>query len=71
MSKHHHHPHEGHHSGEPGASRKPMHHDWRFYVAGFFLFLALLAFILSGNLRWRPAPPPLPASTGPTPTAPK
>jgi hypothetical protein len=66
MSKHHHHPHEGHHSGTPGASRKPMHHDWRFYVAGLFLFLALLAFIFSGNLRWRPAPPPVPGPANTT-----
>ena len=66
MSKHHHDPHEGHHSGEPNASRRPLHHDWRFYVAGLFLFIALLAFIFSENLAWRPAPTPVPA---PTPTA--
>jgi hypothetical protein len=49
VGKHHHHPHEGHRSGtSPGG--KPMHHDWRFYVAGFFILLALLAFIFSGNL---------------------
>jgi hypothetical protein len=71
MSKHHHHPHEDHHSGEPGASRKPLHHDWRFYVAGFFLFLALLAFIFSGNLRWRLAPASTPASAPTNAATPK
>ena len=39
-----------------------MHHDWRFYAAGFFILIALLAFIFSGNLAWRPAPAPIPAS---------
>ena len=63
MGKHHHHPHEGHRSGEPGGG-KPLHHDWRFYAAGLMIFLALLAFIFSGNLAWRPAaaPPPGPAA---------
>jgi uncharacterized integral membrane protein len=65
MSKHHHHPNEGHRSGEPAASRKPLHHDWRFYVAGFFLLIALLAFIFSGNLAWVPAPGPAPGAAAP------
>jgi hypothetical protein len=60
MSKHHHHPHEGHHSGAANASRKPLHHDWRFYAAGLLILIALLAFIFSGNLAWGPQPPPLP-----------
>jgi hypothetical protein len=59
MGKHHHNPHEGHRSGVPSGG-KPLHHDWRFYAAGFFILIALLAFIFSGNLAWRPAPSPTP-----------
>jgi len=64
MSKHHHHPHEGHGAGEP--ARRPLHHTWFFWVAGFFILLALISFVLSGNLAWRPSatPPPTAASTG-------
>jgi hypothetical protein len=66
VGKHHHHPHEGHRSGTSPGGNKPMHHDWRFYAAGFFILLALLAFIFSGNLAWRPAgaPSPAPPLTG-------
>jgi hypothetical protein len=62
MSKHHHHPHEGHGAGTP--SKKPLRHNWFFWVAGFFLLLALLGFILSGNLAFTPAParPVVPAN---------
>jgi hypothetical protein len=59
MGKHHHNPHEGHRSGVPSGG-KPLHHDWRFYAAGIFILIALLAFIFSGNLAWRPAPSPAP-----------
>jgi len=65
MSKHHHHPHEGHGDG----GRPPqghLHHNWFFYVAGFFILLALISFVLSGNLAWRPAPPPPTAPSGDT-----
>jgi uncharacterized integral membrane protein len=57
MSKHHHHPHEGHGAGNPpGTGRKHLRHTWFFYVAGFFLLLALLGFILSNNLSSVPGP---------------
>jgi len=63
MSKHHHHPHEGHSSGDgPGSGRKPLHHTVFFWVAGFFILIALLAFIFSGNLALRPAVPPIPSA---------
>jgi hypothetical protein len=53
MSKHHHHPNEGHGSGNPpGGVRGHLHHNWFFYASGIFILLALLAFILSGNLAW-------------------
>jgi hypothetical protein len=66
MSKHHHHPHEGHGSGAaPGSGRKPLHHNVFFWVAGFFILIALLAFIFSGNLALQPAlstPQPTPSA---------
>jgi hypothetical protein len=60
MSHHHHHPGEGHGPGNP-PNRGHLRHNWFFYVAGFFLLLALVSFVLSGNLAWRPALPPSPA----------
>ena len=55
MSKHHHHPHEGHGSGNPaGTGRKHLRHNWFFYLAGLFILVALIAFVLSGNLLWQP-----------------
>jgi hypothetical protein len=47
MGKHHHHPDEGHSAGAPpGTGRRRWHHSPFFWVAGFFLFLALTLFIL-------------------------
>jgi len=61
MSKHHHHPDEGH--GDGGSSRpvrNHLHHNWFFYISGLFILIALLAFVFSGNLSWQfsAAPPP-------------
>jgi len=66
MSKHHHHPGEGHGSGEPSRpAGNHLHHNWFFYVSGVFILLALLGFIFSGNLAWQfsaaPTTPPLSA----------
>ncbi len=67
MSKHHHHPHEGHSAGNPpGTGDKPLRHNWFFYVAGFFLLLALIGFILSNNLSMQPT---LPAQVPATPSS--
>jgi hypothetical protein len=54
MSKHHHHPHEGHSAGTPNASKRPLHHTVFFYVAGLFLLVALLCFIFEGSFLGRP-----------------
>ena len=63
MSKHHHHPHEGHSAGNPpGSGDKPLRHNWFFYVAGFFLMLALIGFILSNNFHYQPDVRPAPAA---------
>jgi hypothetical protein len=67
MSKHHHHPGEGHLSGKPARPvRDHLHHNWFFYVSGIFIFIALLAFIASGNLAWQfsAIPPSQPALHG-------
>jgi len=54
MSKHHHHPNEGHGDGQPASPlRSHLHHNWFFYVSGIFILIALLAFIVSGNLSWQ------------------
>jgi hypothetical protein len=46
MSKHHHHPDKGPSGGEaPGTRRKPLQHSPLFGVAGFFILVALIAFI--------------------------
>jgi hypothetical protein len=64
MSKHHHHPNEGHRGGQPAHSvRNHLHHTWFFYVSGIFILVALIAFVLSGNLSWQ-------FSATPTPQAP-
>ena len=67
MSKHHHHPNEGHGDGDPpGSARKPLHHNWFFWVAGLFILVALISFILEGGgLRpGAPPPQPTPSSSG-------
>ena len=50
MSKHHHHPHEGHSSGNPPGTGRQRHHAF-FYVAGVCLVIALLCFIVWGAFR--------------------
>jgi hypothetical protein len=65
MSKHHHHPDEGHSAGNP--PRNHFRHNWFFYVSGVFILIALLAFIVSGNLSWNfnaGAPPQKPIVGG-------
>jgi hypothetical protein len=60
MSRHHHHPHEGHLGGNPPGQKK-LRHDWRFYAAGLCILIALLVYLLSGDLAFTPrvtAPPP-------------
>ncbi len=67
VSKHHHHPHEGHGSGDPpGSGRKPLHHHALFWVAGFFILLALVCFIMEGvpSVRSSAMQPPMTAPVG-------
>lgn len=56
--KHNHHQHGGqdregvHHSHSPYWKR--VHHDWRFWVAVFLMFAAMLIYVMSDDLAWRP-----------------
>jgi hypothetical protein len=63
MSEHHHHqPHEGHSSRE---TKRPLHHNAFFWVAGFFILVALICFVLAGIPSvWQSVhtPPPAPAA---------
>ena len=60
MSKHHHHPHEGHGPGNPPRRAK---HNAFFYVAGFFILLGLICFILWGTFGRSPVvSTPMPAT---------
>lgn len=56
MSQHHHH----HNKEHPHHEAPPykIHHDWRFYAAGFLIMLALVAYLLSEDLAFRPSVPP-------------
>jgi hypothetical protein len=65
MSKHHHHPNEGHGPGNPPRSH--LHQNWFFYVSGIFILIGLLAFIVWGSQPWKysaPAPQQMPATGG-------
>jgi hypothetical protein len=64
MSKHHHHPHEGHSSGTSPAA-KTRSHGVFFYVAGVFILIALLCFIVNGATFFRSPAVPAPAVATP------
>ena len=67
MGKHHHKPHEGHSDGthvSRPADAPAKKHSLFFYVAGLFILLGLIAFILSGNLAFFPRTASPAQSTG-------
>jgi hypothetical protein len=41
-----------HHDGRPYWKR--AHHDWRFWVAVFLMFAAMMIYVMSDDLAWRP-----------------
>jgi hypothetical protein len=48
-----------HHDGHPVQDQKVSywkraHTDWRFRVAVAIMFVAILVYVLSGDLSWRP-----------------
>lgn len=61
-SKHHHHPQKGPHPKADQQHSPPYwkraHHDWRFWVAVFFIFAALAVYISSVDLSLVPRQQP-------------
>jgi hypothetical protein len=61
----HEHDHEHHHSH--ARRGKPVHHSWIFWVAVFLMLLAMIIYLMTGDLFWglrrHPKQPPPPAST--------
>jgi hypothetical protein len=63
MSKHHHHPHEGHSSGNPPGTGRQRQGPF-FYLAGLFILVALICFIVLGSFAGsRSIAPPVTAAT--------
>ena len=68
MSEHHHHDHRqteppltGVHHHVPYWKR--AHTDWRFWIGVVLMFAAIVTYVLSLDLAWRPRPnPPTPTS---------
>ena len=49
-----------HHGGS--ATRKQLHHDWRFWVGAVLVLVSMFIYVTTENLAWRPLhqpPPPL------------
>jgi len=59
MSSHHHH-HNRHESGDGGVHHnhvpywKRAHSDWRFWIGVMLMFAAMIIYVMSGDLAWRP-----------------
>ena len=45
-----------HHAEQPYWKR--AHHDWRFWVALFFMLAAITIYVLSDDMRFLPRSPP-------------
>jgi hypothetical protein len=56
MGKHHHKPHEGHSDGThtQHSAKEPVKHNWFFYLAGLAILIALVVYLLSGDLAFTP-----------------
>jgi hypothetical protein len=71
MSKHHHHhpaPHEGVSQHGPVPYWKRAHTDWRFWIGVVLMFLAMIIYLSTLDLAWRPGHqprPPQPADVAP------
>ncbi len=70
MPKQHHHQHgseseTGHHVHIPYWKR--AHTDWRFWIGIILMFVAMMVYVITGDLAWRPRlrpPQPPSAPTG-------
>jgi len=53
-----------------GAEERPLHQNWFFYVAGIFLVIAMICFVLSNTLMLHPPGAPSPPSrSAPAPSS--
>jgi len=58
--------HSNHQHGPDGTNRhhahipywKCAHTDWRFWVGIFLMFLAMMVYVVTGDLAWRPGSQP-------------
>jgi hypothetical protein len=61
-NKHDHHQHEGYNVKRAHKENSPYwaraHHDWRFWVAVFLMFAAMVVYLMSDDLSFRPASQP-------------
>lgn len=68
MSSHHHHhpaPHGTNGGGNPpahGPYWKRAHTDWRFWIGVALMFVAMIAYIMTFDLRLRPRLQPIPVN---------
>jgi len=56
-NQHNHHEHGGPHANLPHDQKpywKRAHHDWRFWVAAILIFTAMIIYVMTDNLAWRP-----------------
>jgi hypothetical protein len=58
MSSHHHHQHHATNGGGAHPAHIPYwkraHADWRFWVGVMLMFVAMIIYVMSGDLAWRP-----------------
>ncbi|HVU87920.1 MAG TPA: hypothetical protein VHD36_11410 [Pirellulales bacterium] len=62
------HGHEHGHSHEHGHRKRPIHHDWRLWVAVIAMLGAMLAYVMSDDERFAPGNDkhdPMPAAPAP------
>ena len=41
-----------------------LHHDWRFWIAVILMFAAMMIYVTSGDLAWRPRLQPQSGAVG-------
>jgi hypothetical protein len=41
--------------GNPGPYWRRMHRDWRFWTGALFMFVAVMVYVLTGDLAWVPS----------------
>jgi hypothetical protein len=46
--------HQQHHAGKNGHKKRPLHHDWRLWVAVVLALVAMFAYVMSDNEAIQP-----------------